>query len=110
LGGIFKLAFVANLSITLVSYKNPMQLLNLSFAILIIKMVICILPGVIGIFMIVSSEEKKRELRNSFCNRLFGVSNAIPYPKFALTMVVIGSLLLVFTLSASWFLLLRNMF
>ena len=31
-----------------------MQLLNLSFAILIIKMAICILPGVLGIFMIVS--------------------------------------------------------
>lgn len=87
-----------------------MPLLNLSFAILIIKMAICILPGVIGIFMIVSSEEKKRELRNSFCNRLFGVSNAIPYPKFALSMVVIGSILLVFTLVTSWFVLLQKMF
>ncbi|WPJ97855.1 hypothetical protein SH580_09040 [Coraliomargarita algicola] len=76
---------------------------------LIIKMAICILPGVIGIFMIVSTEEKKRELRNTICNHLFGVSNAIPYPKFALTMVVIGSLLLAFTLAASWFLLLRGM-
>lgn len=83
-----------------------MELLNLSFAILIIKMAICILPGVIGVFMIVSSEDKKRELRNTFCNKLFGVSNAIPYPKFARTMVVIGSLLLVFTVAASWFLLL----
>tara|TARA_B100001971_G_scaffold160703_1_gene150711 strand:+ start:14751 stop:15092 length:342 start_codon:yes stop_codon:yes gene_type:complete len=107
---IFGLAFAGHLIIETYSIYNPMQLLNLSFAILIIKMAICILPGVIGIFMIVSSEEKKRELRNTICNQVFGVSNAIPYPKFAMTMVVIGSVLLVFTLSASWFLLLRDMF
>ena len=87
-----------------------MPLLNLNFAILIIKMAICIVPGVIGIFMIVSSEEKKREFRNSLCNRLFGVSNAIPYPKFARTMTVIGSMLVVFTLATSWFVLLKKFF
>jgi len=87
-----------------------MQLLNLSFAIVLIKMVICILPGVLGIFMIASSEEKKRELRNTICSKLFGVSNAIPYPKFARTMVVMGTLLLIFTLVASWFLLLQELF
>lgn len=87
-----------------------MQLLNLSFAILIIKMALCILPGVLGIFMIVSSEEKKRELRNTFCSKLFAVSNAIPYPKFERGMQVIGTLLLLFSLTASWFLLLRGMF
>jgi hypothetical protein len=72
-------------------------------------MVICILPGVLGIYMIVSSEERKRELRNTFCNMVFGVSNAVPYPKFALSMVVFGSLFLVFSLAASWFLLIRGM-
>lgn len=87
-----------------------MQLLNLSFAILIIKIAICILPGVLGVFMIVSSEEKKRELRNTICNKVFGVSNAIPFPKFERTMQVMGSLLLLFSLVASWFLLLRGMF
>ncbi|MGZ0653966.1 hypothetical protein ACWPKO_01450 [Coraliomargarita sp. W4R53] len=87
-----------------------MQLLNLSFAIVLIKMVICILPGVLGIFMIVSPEEKKRELRSTICSKLFGVSNAIPYPKFARTMVVMGTLLLIFMLVASWFLLLQELF
>ena len=87
-----------------------MQLLNLSFAILIIKMAICILPGVLGVFMLVSSEEKKRELRNAFCSKLFGVSNAIPYPKFARTMQVLGALMLAFSLVASWFLLLSKFF
>ncbi len=87
-----------------------MQLLNLSFAILIIKMAICILPGVLGVFMIVSPEEKKRELRNTICNKLFGVSNAIPYPKFARTMQVLGTLMLLFSMVASWFVLLRKFF
>lgn len=87
-----------------------MQLLNLGFAILIIKMALCILPGVLGIFMIVSSEETKREIRNTFCNKLFGMSNAIPFPKFERSMQVLGTLLLLFSLAASWFLLLRGMF
>jgi hypothetical protein len=87
-----------------------MQLLNLSFAILIIKMALCILPGVLGIYFLVSSEETKRELRNTFCSKLFGVSNAISYPKFERSMQVFGALLLLFSLAASWFLLLRGMF
>jgi hypothetical protein len=73
-------------------------------------MVICIMPGVLGIFMLVSSEEKKRELRNTICSKVFGVSNAIPYPKFALTMQVLGALFLLFSAAASWFLLLRGLF
>jgi len=87
-----------------------MELLNLSFALLIIKMALCVLPGVLGVFMIVSSEEKKRELRNTICNKLFGVSNAIPFPKFERSMQVLGTLLLLFSLTASWFLLLRGIF
>lgn len=87
-----------------------MQLLNVGFAILLIKMAICILPGVLGIFLIASSEEKKREMRNSFCSKVFGVSNAIPYPKFERTLYIFGGLMILFTLLSSWFLLLRNMF
>ena len=48
--------------------------------------------------MIVSSEESKRAFRNKFCSRVFGVSNAIPYLKFTLTMYVLGTLLLAFSL------------
>lgn len=86
-----------------------MELLNLNFAIFIIRMVICILPGVIGIAMIVTPEETKREFRNTFCNKVFGVSNAIPYSKFARSLVVVGILLVLFTLTASWFLLIQDM-
>ena len=68
-----------------------MQLLNIGFAILIIKMVICTLPAVFGIIMIVSSEESKRGFRNKFCSKVFGISNAIPYLKFTRTMYVLGT-------------------
>lgn len=87
-----------------------MQLLNVGFAILLIKMAICILPGVLGIFLIASPEEKKRELRNTFCNKVFGVSNVIPYPKFERALYVLGTLMVLFTLVASWFIILRKMF
>ena len=87
-----------------------MPLLNIGFAVLIIKMLICTLPAVLGILMIVRSEESKREFRNKFCSKIFGMSNAIPYLKFTRTMYVFGTLLLTFSLVSTWFLLLRPMF
>lgn len=86
-----------------------MPLLNIGFAILIIKMLICTLPAVFGIIMIVSSEESKRGFRNKFCRKVFGISNAIPYLKFTRTMYALGTLLLAFSLVSTWFLLLRPM-
>ena len=86
-----------------------MPLLNIGFAILIIKMLICTLPAVFGIIMIVSSEESKRGFRNKFCSKVFGISNAIPYLKFTRTMYVISTLLLAFSLVSTWYLLLRPM-
>jgi len=84
-----------------------MPLLNIGFVILIIKMLICTLPAVLGILMIVSSEESKREFRNKFCRKVFGMSNAIPYLKFTRTMAVLGTVLLAFSLVSTWFLILR---
>jgi fatty acid desaturase len=86
-----------------------MELLNVGFALLLTKMVVCILPGVGGIFLVVSSEDLKREMRNNLCNRLFGVSNAIPYPKFATTLMVTGLVLIALSLAASWFLILQDL-
>ena len=87
-----------------------MELLNLGFAILLIKMAICILPGVLGIFFIASSEETKRHMRSTLCNQLFGVSNAIPFPKFARFLYISGAVLLLLSLVASWFILLQGFF
>lgn len=86
-----------------------MDLLNIQFALLIIKIGICVLPGVAGAYLIAMPEETKRSLRNRVCNYLFDVSNAIPYPKFARTLNIIGGLFIGFSLLATWFLLLRGL-
>ena len=87
-----------------------MGLLNLSFAILLIKITICVLPFSLGIFLLAAPEERKRDLRNVLCSKLFGVRNAIAYPSFARALLVIGALLLLFALAATWFLLLSKYF
>ena len=84
-----------------------MELLNISFAILILKITFCVLPGALGVFLIVSSKETKRKIRNKVCCRLFRVSNAIPSRKFARFLYFVGALLVVFSLAASWFIVLR---
>lgn len=86
-----------------------MELLNIEFAILVIKIAICVLPGVFGTILLVSSGEAKRGIRNALCNRLFGVSNAIPFAKFSRFLAVVGLLMVLFSFVASWFLLLREM-
>ena len=87
-----------------------MELLNVGFAILVIKIAICVLPGVLGIFFIVSSEETKRSMRSTLCNQLFGISNAIPYPKFARSLYLLGTILFILSVVACWFILLRGFF
>ena len=87
-----------------------MDLLNIGFAILLVKMTICTLPGVLGIFFIASSEDTKRAIRSTVCNQLFGVSNAIPYPKFARFLSIAGTVLIFFSVIATWFVLLKKFF
>ncbi len=87
-----------------------MQLLNVQFAILLIKVAISVLPGVFGLFLLFRGEEAKRGMRNKFCSRLFGVSNAIAYPKFARMLIIVGVLSLLFCGMVTWFLLLRGFF
>jgi hypothetical protein len=87
-----------------------MELLNISFALLLIKMALCVLPGVLGIFFIVSSEETKRDLRSTLCNKLFGVSNAIPFPKFERFLYILGTILLLLSLVATYLIHLRKFF
>lgn len=84
-----------------------MELANIGFAILCFKLGIGIVPSALGIFLIAADEEKKRAMRSWVCGRLFGVSNAIPYPKFARAIFVLGAFLILFGLLAIWFLVIR---
>ena len=87
-----------------------MELLNVSFALLIIAMALCVLPGVLGIFFIASSEETKRGMRNTLCNKLFGVSNAIPFPEFERFLYISGTILLLLSLVATYLIHLKKFF
>jgi hypothetical protein len=87
-----------------------MEILNISFAILLIKLVCCVLPGVGGIYLLSADRDRMRSLRAWICNQLFGVSNAFEYNKFARFIRTIGVLLVMFSLVATWFVLLRGYF
>jgi hypothetical protein len=84
-----------------------MELLNLSFAILLIKMSISVLPLVLGTYLLLSAEEVKRDLRSFICRSLFGVNNAIPMEDFKRILNWVGSLGIAFGLVAGWFLVLK---
>ena len=87
-----------------------MELLNISFALLLIKIGLCVLPGVLGIFFIASSEETKRDMRSTLCNKLFGVSNAIPFPKFERFLYISGTILLLLSVVATYLIHLKKFF
>ena len=44
-----------------------MELLNLQFAILLIKVTLCAIPGVVGLAFIFNSTEGKRAWRDTIC-------------------------------------------
>ena len=81
-----------------------MELLNIEFAILIVKLAICVLPLAIGISLVSRGEETKREIRDWVCSRLFGVSNAIDYKKFFRAIHLAGFALMATGALAFWFL------
>jgi hypothetical protein len=85
-----------------------MELLNIGFAILVIKIALSVLPGVAGIYLLAMGEDQKRVVRNSVCARFFGVSNAIPYPNFSRILIVLGIALIGVSGLFSWVLLLPN--
>ena len=84
-----------------------MELLSISFAILILKITFCVLPGVLGIFLIASSRDTKRRIRSRVCSQLFGVSDAIRTHKFARFLNAFGALSILFSIVASWVFVLR---
>ncbi len=85
-----------------------MELLTLSFIILILKITLSILPLIFGFFLITSSNQTKRKIRGKVCSRLFGINNAIPLHKFSRFLYVVGGLSILFGLMAGWYLVLRN--
>lgn len=87
-----------------------MEIINISFAILLIKLVFCVLPGVVGAYFLSADRDQMRGIRAWICNLLFGVSNAFDYNKFSRFMRSVGAVLVVISLALSWFILLRGYF
>ena len=87
-----------------------MELINLSFAILIVKMSISVLPIVLGSYVLLASDEVKREMRGFICRSLFNVNNAIPMRDFSRILYWVGGLGVLFGLVAGWFLVLKPFF
>ena len=87
-----------------------MGLLNLQFIILIVKIIICVLPGILAIALLAMSEDSKRSLRNSFCNQVFGLSNAIAFDKFQRLLTILAVIVILYSMTATWFLLLSGYF
>lgn len=87
-----------------------MPLLNLGFAVLLVKVCLCVLPITAGIYLFVVPEKSKRRWRNKVSTALFGASNLIPYSTFARVLAVLSTLLILFGALAGWVLLLRHFF
>ena len=86
-----------------------MELLNIQFAILLGKLVICVLPVVLGVALISTKEEGKCEMRKWGRIRLFGFGNAIDHFSFARTVLILGIASVAFGAVATWFLFLAGL-
>ena len=84
-----------------------MELLNLSFAILIIKLSISVLPIVLGSYIMLAPEEIKRDMRGFICRSLFNVNNAIPMRDFNRILYGVGGLGVLGGFVAGWILVLK---
>ncbi|CAI8287452.1 MAG: Uncharacterised protein [Opitutia bacterium UBA7350] len=87
-----------------------MELLNISFAILLVKLCISVLPIVGGCYLLFATDEAKREMRTFVCRSLFNINNAIPMRDFNHLLRWVGGLVVFFGLLAGWFLVLLPFF
>ena len=84
-----------------------MELLNVSFLILVLKVGLCTCLGVFAMLLIFAKECFKRRFRDRVCFYLFGFHKAIKYKEFNKFLKILG---LIFSLadgSLLWFLFFR---
>lgn len=86
-----------------------MELLNIGFIKLLIKLTIGVMPIVLGLTFLCLSEEAKRDMRNGLCRAAFGESGAIPYAKFVRIGSILACIVILFGLVLTWFLVLSPM-
>lgn len=67
-----------------------MELLNISFLFLILKVGLCTVLGVLAIILIFGKERMKRRLRDRVCFYLFGFNKAIVFKEFNRVLKIFG--------------------
>ena len=87
-----------------------MDLLSIGFAILLVKIVVLVFPGLLGLFFLLSSTETKRKMRNNLCWKLFGESHVFSFKGFVRFLNVLSGILIVISVALLWFILLEPHF
>jgi hypothetical protein len=86
-----------------------MELVNIGFAILIIKIALSVVPVILGFYLIFCSIDQKREIKRAVCRILFESGSVFTTEAFSKFLVVIGLLMVIFGGLFAWFLLLSGM-
>ena len=67
-----------------------MELLNISFLFLVLKVGLCTVLGVLSILLIFGKERVKRRFRDRICFYLFGFQKAIVFKEFNRVLKIFG--------------------
>jgi hypothetical protein len=86
-----------------------MELVNIGFAILIIKIALSVVPAILGFYLIFCNIDQKREIKRAICRALFGSGSVFTTEAFAKFLVVIGLLMVIFSGLFAWFFLISRM-
>jgi uncharacterized membrane protein YozB (DUF420 family) len=86
-----------------------MELVNIGFVLLIIKIALSVVPVILGFYLIFCSIDQKRELKRAVCRALFGSGSVFTTEAFARFLVVIGLLMVLFGGIFAWFFLISGM-
>lgn len=86
-----------------------MDLVNIGFIILVIKIALSVVPVIVGFYLIFCSIDQKREIKRFICRSLFGSGSVFTTEAFARFLVVVGLLLIVFSGLFAWFFLISGM-
>jgi divalent metal cation (Fe/Co/Zn/Cd) transporter len=86
-----------------------MDLVNIGFIILVIKIAISVIPAVVGFYLIFCNRDQKREIKRIVCRTLFGSGSVFETDAFARFLVLLGLLLIVFSGLFAWFFLISGM-
>ena len=93
-----------------VSRQSRMELLNIRFVILVVKISVCALPAVFAIYLLAMPDKDQRRLGNKLNMLFFEAHGVISHQSWKRARLVIAAVALIFTGVATWFLILAGLF